>query len=244
SAKAAAASAKAAASSAKAAMASAKARGEASRDRMAARQQQLASQQASRSRAAEARRAGLSEQVKRRRGERTSERRRNRWTVPLLLLVVLLLLLRECEPEPELPPVAEAPSGPAVARPVVEAPVPPPPPAPPPPDVARRDRPEMAAPPARTPAWLVGFRMQVSARSPRLAECFEGVDRPGRIKWTASVEPRSGQVGDHLIEPQLLTGELSRREKACIEEVLSTPDYRIKAPEETGPRRVSVVLEF
>lgn len=230
-----------AAAQARDAAASAKARGEARQAQLASRQQRLVARREGRTRQVEARKAALAEQVKRRRPARA--RRPRRWLIPVLLGVIALLLLR-CPEDPEPEPSLAGSSGPRAPGPTPVVPEPDPAPSSPPSRVARSDRPELAAKPAEVPAWLVGFRMQVSARSPRLARCFEGIERPGRIKWTASVEPSSGQVGDHLIESQLLTGELSSREADCVEEVLSTPDYRIPETEETGPRRVSVVLEF
>jgi len=87
--------------------------------------------------------------------------------------------------------------------------------------------------------------MQVAARSPRLAQCFVGAQQPGRLKWSLSVEPHSGRVSDPVIEPMLLTDDLSRKERACVVEVLSDPPYDLQTGDEPStPSRVGLVIEF
>jgi len=215
-------------------------RQQAQRDKLEGSREGRARRVESRTRQLETRREAMRERV----AKRKPRRRRDgvRWVLLAVIVVLLLLLLRDCrEPEPEPEPTGALATG--GTQPV--APPTEPEPAPPPsPDLEARERPPMVPPPLKVPPWVVGFRMQVSARSPRLAKCFEGMERPGRIKWTATVEPRSGQVSDHAIEPQLRTGELSARETRCLVEALSAPDYRIEAPDETAPTRISVVLEF
>lgn len=108
--------------------------------------------------------------------------------------------------------------------------------------IDRRDRPEYPpAVPVPVP-WLDAFRMQVSARSPRLARCFVGTEQPGRMKWTTSVVPAEGAVSEHDLEPVLATRELTAAERACVLEVLSEPAYTLIGAD--GPSRVSLVIEF
>ena len=206
-------------------------------ERNKARAQSVASAQTARAQEVEQRRVAMRERV-----QAKKPRRRRDYSRGFLLAVIallLLLLLRDCE---EAEPEVEAPT---LARPSATImPELPPAPSVPAPDLVTRERPPIPPPPVKVPPWVIGFRMQVSARSPRLARCFEGMERPGRIKWTASVEPISGQVSDQVVETQLRSGDLSSRERACVTEVLSSPDYRISAPDETAPTRISVVLEF
>jgi hypothetical protein len=96
-----------------------------------------------------------------------------------------------------------------------------------------------------SPAWLEEFRLQVAARSPRLAQCFTGSDRPGTLRWTTSVNPRSGAASDHELEPVGASAELRREQQECIVRALSNPPYRLTAPPgESLPQRVSLVIEF
>ncbi|MEN0064902.1 MAG: hypothetical protein AAGA48_22345 [Myxococcota bacterium] len=209
--------------------------------------EELERRQKSQAQAITAKRVALERQVAERKAARPKERKGDRiwrWIALILAILLLLLLFRECEEAPELEPEGVGTVGPALAVEVVSDPAPVVV-EPPPPRVVRRDRPNLVPPPPTPPNWLVAFRMQVSARSPRLAECFEGMGRPGQIKWTASVEPTTGRVGDHVIEPLLFTGELSKPERSCIETVLAEPDYRLPPVDpDSMPSRVSLVLEF
>jgi hypothetical protein len=159
----------------------------------------------------------------------------------LIAVLLLLLLLRSCP--------AEEPAAPEVPVVVAPAVVPAPPPAPLPPPaptgrVATRGRPSFETPvPAPLP-WVSSFRMQVAARSPRLAECFVGADRPGKLKWTASVSPVDGRVSEHVLEPMLVTDAISGEQRACVLGVLSDPPYRLDDDGRTTPSRVGVVIEF
>lgn len=175
----------------------------------------------------------------RRRPERSS--RRGRWLLLALLLVLLVALCcgdwRCNEPPPEVAPPVPVEVGPG--EPTEPAPVEP--------DdrIDRRERPGFKAEPAPAPRWLDAFRMQVAARSPRLADCFVGAHRPGTLKWTTSVEPGSGLVSDHTLEPMLLGDELSASERACVYGVLEDPPYALPdEPERTTPSRVGLVIEF
>ncbi|MFT4623606.1 MAG: hypothetical protein ACI8PZ_002262 [Myxococcota bacterium] len=175
------------------------------------------------------------------RGRSTKTERRRRWWLLLLLLPLLLCLVPDCDaPVEEVVelPVDGAASGGATAAPV-EVPLAPAP---------RLDmvpRPAFEAPAPQPLPWIGAFRMQVAARSPRLAECFVGVARPGQIRWTASVEPGSGVSSDHVLEPMLRSAALSRAERTCVLGVLSNPPYRLDhGDERSTPARVGIVLEF
>ncbi len=162
-------------------------------------------------------------------------------------IVLLFLLLCQCgegspEPEPEPQP------GPPVE--LEPEPVEEPPPVPTPKKkhagtIDRKDRPEFAGRASDRLPWLSAFRMQVSARSPRLATCFIGADAPGALKWTTSVDPREGTVAQHSLESVLLTRDLTRAENECVLAVLQSPLYKLPAEgDAVTPTRVSLVIEF
>jgi hypothetical protein len=193
-----------------------------------------------------ARRRALRETLDRKRSAlKRPERRRpwRRWVLLALLLLLLMFLLRDCrcnEPPVE-EPVAEGVAGEAG----LPSEPPPPPPAPLTGRVDRVDRPEFGtAAPAAIP-WLDAFRLQVAARSPRLAECFVGAERPGTLKWSALVEPASGKVSDQTLEPTLLSDALTVEQRDCALAVLSTPAYRLQGNDERStPSRISMAIEF
>lgn len=166
--------------------------------------------------------------------------RRRRWW--LLLLLLLLLLFLKCDPEPPLSEL-ELPS---VGQPAALMPAPPPPaPEPPATRVPRRDRAAFAGVVPEQLPWLAAFRLQVAARSPRLAECFLGASRPGALKWTAAVEPQHGRVSDPTLEPTLSSDALTRVQRACVLAALSEPPYQLDAGEAPStPSRVGMVIEF
>lgn len=178
-------------------------------------------------------------ELRRRREERA--RRRRRRAALLVLILLLLLLLRPCHEEPD-PTIAQAEVVSASPRSVE---VTPPPPELPTGQIPRRERPRFDPEPTDALPWLDAYRMQVAARGPRLAACFVGVPRPGALKWTASVEPRSGRVSDHALEPTLQSDPLTAAQRACALEVLAEPPYRL-APGElrSTPSRVSLAIEF
>ena len=119
------------------------------------------------------------------------------------------------------------------------------PPEPPPTGrVPRRPRPTFDAPPPDDRPWLGAFRLQVTARAPRLAACFRGVERPGTLKWSAEVVPASGRVSEHALEPTLGSDPLTPAQRECLIAVLSDPPYALAADERSTPSRVGVVLEF
>lgn len=175
---------------------------------------------------------------------RVRRRRRLRRLAFVAVLLLLLLFLR-CDGAPGpgvvdvsdggLPVVlAAAPKKPLPgkrgARPVVPA--------------AAVTRPDYAAPDRDRAAWLEAFRLQVAARSPRLASCFIGADRPGALRWTTQVVRESGTVDSHDFEPVGASVELSRTQRDCLVDALSKPAYRLDAAPGGLPERLSLVLEF
>lgn len=185
-----------------------------------------------------ARRRALVERVRARRPARQRSRPSVGWLVAAILLLILLLRECRCDQAPAEAPVgAPTPSASAVPGPVEPSP-------PPTPRVARLPRPAFEAPAPQPVPWLASFRMQVAARSPRLAACFVGAAAPGALKWTALVDPVGGRTSDHAFEPMLRTGELTSAERACVLAALTEPAYRLDADARSTPSRVSLVLEF
>jgi hypothetical protein len=99
--------------------------------------------------------------------------------------------------------------------------------------------------PVAPPPWLEEFHLQVAARSPRLAECFRGQEKPGALRWTTAVNSKNGAVFDSEFE---LLGDTTWMpgQRECVTEVLSKPPYRFESPPPPSatPPRVSLVLEF
>lgn len=187
----------------------------------------------------ETRKAAVRAAMDRRLGRR-SEPRRKRYLLLLLLALLLLLLLRDCEEEPaisvskvEVLSMAGAGlGGPAAASPPKSS------------RLVRQDRPAYAtADPGPLP-WVEALRLQVAARSPRLATCFVGVPRPGALRWSAAVEPHQGRVSDSVLEPVLATEPLKREQRECVLAVLSEPVYRLGGETRGTPVRLSLVVEF
>lgn len=95
--------------------------------------------------------------------------------------------------------------------------------------------------------WLDEFRLQVAARSPKLANCFHGADKPGALRWTTEMNPGSGQVSNHALEPIGATLGLNPAQRDCLIQALAEPRYRLqnRPPDESStPSRVSIMLEF
>lgn len=162
--------------------------------------------------------------------------RRRRWPWLLLLLLLLLCLI-------PIPSCEEA-QGPAeVAEVEVRAgePAPPVEPQPAAAPVPRLSRPSYAPPPPDPVPWLEAWRVQVAARGPRLATCFEGATHPGALRWSTRVEPAAGRVSDHVLEPVLDTAPLTAAQRACVLAVLTDPPYRLDPAE---PARAGLVIEF
>jgi hypothetical protein len=174
-------------------------------------------------------------------------RRARRLRRALLVAIALLLLSLihcECGPEPAPEPHrvdAGTPTPPAILkkapRPVKPGPLLG--------TMARQPRPGFQGQGVATPPWLDEFRLQVSARSPRLAKCFVGAERPGALRWVCSVNASSGAVSDHELEPVGTGDELTPAQVACLTAALSAPTYRLTqlTPADL-PNRVSLVIEF
>lgn len=176
---------------------------------------------------------------------REKRRRRIRRAVTIAALLLLAMLVRcECEPSPPAPPPEP------VVKPAPEVkPKKPAPPASKPKafrermERQRRGRYQNEA--QTSPSWLDDFRLQVAARSPRLAQCFDGTERPGALRWTAAVNAASGSVSDHALELVGTGGELSGKQRDCVLGALSSPGYRLKPEQKQDlPGRVSIVIEF
>jgi hypothetical protein len=164
---------------------------------------------------------------------RLAERRRRRLLTALLVLVLLLWidcprgawdgLVRERplpKPRPPLGVASPLPAPRGQARP-------------------RMERGAVAA-----PDWVDSLRLQVGARSTRLATCFEGHPAPGAIRWEALVEPASGAASDHAFSPHGSAGTLPRGQAECLARVLAEPRYKLRAAHDPLPLRVSLVIEF
>lgn len=177
------------------------------------------------------------------RRERTRKRRR-RALVTALLLLLLCLIRCDCDPvvpvpgvgektQPEVKPKAPVDAGTPKPRPFRAK-------------VDPQPRPGFSGDDPNAPKWLDDFRLQVAARSPRLGACFTGTERPGALRWTTAVNPESGAVSDHLIEPLGTGGDLQNEQRTCVIRALSAPAYRLgAAAQKQGlPNRVSIVIEF
>lgn len=164
-----------------------------------------------------------------------------RWPWQLLSLVLLLLLAwQSCRETPAPPPAPPCVVGVELVEPGVALP-----PVPKAPRIGRIDRPEYKNEAPDPLPWLAAFRLQVAARAPRLAQCFVGVERPGALKWTTSVEPASGRVSDHTLEPAFESAPLTTEQRACVLGVLTDPPYRLEiGAERSTPPRVAVAIEF
>ncbi len=189
-------------------------------------------------------RAQAAERVRRVLGRRPPrDHRRERRLAALAALLLLLLLLR-CD-EAKGPPAIASPRVPTIAA----KPSPPPTrrPRPGPLDgtLERQRRPGYDLAGRGAPDWTDDFRLQVSARSPRLSRCFVGATSTGSLRWTVSIDAASGRVGDHELEPVAQSADLTRDQRECVTRVLSNPAYRLNAPpHEALPERVSLVIEF
>ena len=177
--------------------------------------------------------------------KRRKRRRRVRRTLTVVLLLLLLCLVR-CDCQPPLP------APPAVK---VEPPEPEPKPKAPPPVRAKRPpirartepqpRGGFEAEARAAPNWLDDFRLQVAARSARLARCFTGAEKPGALRWTTSVNPDSGAVADHEIEPLGPGAELQGEQRQCVVQALANPAYKLaESQKQALPDRISLVIEF
>lgn len=179
---------------------------------------------------------------------RARKQRRIRRLSALVFVLLLLLFIRcECEAPPEELPVVAAPAPEKKEPPkVVPAPLKPKP-APVTGKVKTQPRASYETEARAPPAWLEEFRLQVSARSPRLAQCFTGSERPGGLRWSAAVNAGSGAVSDHQIEPLGEGASMTNDQRDCVLAALSKPRYLITTWETEAqalPSRVSIVIEF
>ncbi len=172
---------------------------------------------------------------------RARRRRRQLTFLAVVAVLVLACLSRcQCEAGPQVAPKvgAREPSPPPLAA----AKVPPPPPL-----VAKvrtQPRPPLATGLRETPSWLDEYRLQVAARSGKLAECFNGTDQPGALRWTATVTPESGRVSEHELEP-VGVASVPPGAQACLLRALSTPPYRLAGDAGVAlSPRVTLLLEF
>ena len=182
------------------------------------------------------------DELKRKLEERKRKRRQRRSRLALLVLLLLLLLVSRCNCVED--PVQEL--GPAQPVPELEAEMlPKPEPLPTRAPIKRIERPAFETDPIDPLPWIASFRLQVSSRSPRLADCFVGAERPGRLRWTAAVDPVRGQVSEQHLEPVSAWDTLTQEQTACVKSVLKEPAYTLKVTSgPTTPTRVSMVIEF
>ena len=176
--------------------------------------------------------------------ERHRRRRVFRGLALLALLAVLLLLLRECscapEPPPPLPelvcpdvPECVGPAKPGTPAKKWQG------------TTRKKQRDDLTVPSGAAPPWLAAWRLQVMARSVDLATCFNGVGKPGALRLTTTVTPRSGTLAETTLEPILGAAALTAVQEACVLKVLSAPRYRLGAePSQDVAARVSLILEF
>lgn len=171
-------------------------------------------------------------------GAELARRRRRsprRWPRRLPLLLLLLLRCVEVPAPIEVattePPTADGPV-------MTDAPLPGG-------RISRRDRPSFHAPAPEPLPWLAAFRLQVASRGTRLAACFVGAPRPGALKWTVAVEPRTGRVSDATLLPTLASDDLTSAQRECALDVLADPPYALDpATAPSTPSRVGIVVEF
>lgn len=193
------------------------------------------------------------EALRARRAEGRRRRSLRRRLVLLAILILLYLLLRCCDCDPPPVPGPVEPDAAPTPGALLDAAPPPPPVAPPDPPkrrpapirVAPTARPDFENPAPRPPDWLAALRLQVAARGPRLARCFEGAERPGALRWSAAVDVPRGSVSDHRFEPVLTGADLSAELRGCLAAALSLPRYTLPADgAPAGPARFDVVIEF
>jgi len=177
--------------------------------------------------------------------DEAARRRRRRRLLAVLAVILLLLLLAlrdcECDAAPATPPAGTAATA-ATRAPV--RPLPPPPPITG--RVERVRRPAFVEPSPAARTWLDDFRLQVAARSPRLADCFRGTDSPGGLRWTCALSPTDGATADHELEPLRGTVAVSKEQRECLVRALASPAYHLQPGPGTPstPVRVSMVIEF
>ncbi len=176
------------------------------------------------------------------RGRQRRRVRRGLWAVLLLLLV--LLARCECGPPPRPVPPATPTSdaGHPGLRPVpvvradptrLHA------------DSTKLNRGKLSVPTPPPPTWLDELHLQVSARGPRMAQCFAGASGSGALRWTVSLDAVSGTVSAQAFEAVGTGADLSSTASDCLSRVLAHPAYHLTlAKDQPIPQRVSMVIEF
>jgi len=148
--------------------------------------------------------------------QRERKKRRNRRAGSLVLLLLLLLFVRcDCDPPPPPPEPEPLATDVVVQEPEKKKPTPPVKPKRKPftDTVATQPRGQYGNDVRPPPSWLEEFRIQVAARSPRLAQCFTGTDRPGALRWAAAGDPKSGEVSYHELEPLGTSTSITREQR-------------------------------
>jgi hypothetical protein len=176
---------------------------------------------------------------------RARRRRRRRQQVALAIAALIALALLRCcscgegAPQPVSPETKDAGTDAGAAAPLAKKPLTAP-------RVGLLRRGDLKLDDTKALPWLDEFRMQVAARSPKLANCFHGADKPGALRWTTELNPTSGQVSNHALEPIGGTLGLNQPQRECLVQALSEPRYRLQQPpgESSTPSRVSIMLEF
>lgn len=176
--------------------------------------------------------------------KRARQRRTIRRAITATIILLLLLLIRcDCGPGAGAVKELEKPEVEPKTKPDAGVKVPPKKPLTGKGTRVNRGAFGVAAPPP--PSWIDEFQLQVAARSPRLAQCFLGVERPGALRWAASVNGKSGAATDHEFELIGSVDDLTADQRECLIKVLSYPPYKLTAPEkEALPNRVGMVIEF
>lgn len=176
--------------------------------------------------------------------QRERRRRRIRRSAAVAALLLLILFVR-CDCAEPAPPPSPPPAAAAVAKPV--KPVADPPAKPPAftDKIKPKKRGTFETATRPPPSWLEAFHLQVAARSPRLAACFNGTERPGALRWAAALNAKSGGVSDHELEPLGSGGSFTQQQRDCVVRALSSPTYTLSVPDSDAlPRRVGLVIEF
>ena len=191
------------------------------------------------------RRARVKKQIQKTKSPLTQKYQKHRMLIALSLLALLLALIsKECNCETQ-----QRTSAPVPAPPFTKSPKPSQPKtktrAQPKGRLETRIRPTYKSLPPKPQHWVANFKLQVAARSPRLATCFEGSEQPGALKWIATIAPAQGEVLNQDFETFLGAIEISKQQRACLEQVLKSPAYRLpKAKANSPSSRIGIVIEF
>ncbi len=175
----------------------------------------------------------------------------------LAAVLALLLLLTQCPDDeaaplpvavaeacPEVPTCGEVKKKKTVPRPKTTKPIPRTG------TTVPQPRDVFAIPQLRSPPWLQALRIQVSARSLALAACFNGTEKPGALRLTATVTPSSGRLADADLEALSDAVAIDEKTRRCVLEVLQSPPYQLRdalggdADGDDIGTRISLILEF